>query len=138
VPIFVHNASNVPRNDASSASGPEPGHLETRTIASVWSTIDSKLTSPDGTPRPSSTYTSSTRTALLAETSDTELGRFLYVSLNHHATVMGSRLATVYRTDRQPCPSPDQELVVCDLDNTIWEGEIGEGKVRTSPTVRRP
>lgn len=58
------------------------------------------------------------------------LGQFLNASDFQHATVLSQRLALHYH-DRIWAVAHllGKKLVVCDLDNTLWDGVIGEGAV---------
>jgi FkbH-like protein len=69
-------------------------------------------------------------TALVAKHGEERLGRYYHVSGMHHATVFGNVMADQYR-DRVfvQAALARKKLVVCDLDNTIWDGVIGEGPV---------
>src|SRR5262249_18811780 len=69
--------------------------------------------------------------ALLARHAEDELGRLFYSASLQHPAVMGKHLAALYR-DLLACHVHlgKKKLVVTDLDNTLWEGEIGEGRVR--------
>jgi FkbH-like protein len=64
------------------------------------------------------------------------LGRNLHASAFQHATVMSRELAEEYRLRISTLAHlADKKIVVCDLDNTLWDGLIGEGAVR--PFVER-
>jgi FkbH-like protein len=131
-PIFVHNASNVRRTDGS--LGERAKNLATRRTRWMAKRLVNARLSEYIARRNLETFKHLhiiDEDALLAGASETELGRFLYKSFNHHATVMGRRLASVYRDlIASHVHLLTKKLVVCDLDNTIWEGEIGEGQVR--------
>ena len=58
------------------------------------------------------------------------LGRFLYESPFQHATVFSQKLAAEYRLRISAISQfLGKKLVICDLDNTLWDGIIGEGPV---------
>ena len=58
------------------------------------------------------------------------LGRFLHSSEFQHATVLSQKLAAQYHARIATVAHLlDKKLVVCDLDNTLWDGVIGEGAV---------
>jgi FkbH-like protein len=68
--------------------------------------------------------------SLLADHSEWELGRRFYNSEPTHPTVLSRHLAGMYSDYVEVAAAlMTRKLVVCDLDNTLWEGEIGEGKV---------
>ena len=57
-------------------------------------------------------------------------GRFIYSSEWQHATVLSEKLSELYQ-DRIAAVANlvGKKLVICDLDNTLWDGVIGEGDV---------
>jgi len=57
-------------------------------------------------------------------------GRFLYESPFQHATVLSQALAATYQARIGTVATlMGKKLIVCDLDNTLWDGVIGEGAV---------
>jgi FkbH-like protein len=57
-------------------------------------------------------------------------GKFLYSSAWQHATVLSQKLAELYRSRISTVANlVGKKLVICDLDNTLWDGIIGEGAV---------
>jgi FkbH-like protein len=57
-------------------------------------------------------------------------GRYLYQSDFQHATRLSLELASDYaRRIEMLATLKGRKLVVCDLDNTLWDGVIGEGAV---------
>ncbi|MEO8308110.1 MAG: HAD-IIIC family phosphatase [Pseudomonadota bacterium] len=68
---------------------------------------------------------------LLREYSWYRLGSTYYKQILQHPAVMGSAVARGYsRICAVVAIYLKKKLVVCDLDNTLWEGVIGEGAVR--------
>jgi FkbH-like protein len=68
---------------------------------------------------------------LLARCGQDRLGRYYYRSPLQHPAVMGKEVAALYRDFLYACAHLlPRKLVVCDLDNTLWHGIIGEGPVR--------
>jgi FkbH-like protein len=74
---------------------------------------------------------------LLDETSwlrafgDARLGRYLHAAEYQHPAVLGQLLADAYVDVIYAITMLlEKKLVACDLDNTLWEGLIGEGPVR--------
>lgn len=131
-PIFVHNTANVRRHDSTLR-----GRLE---AAATWRTrriarrhFNGKLAAYVER-RNAQTYRHLhlvDEEALLGSSSDQELARLKFHHNAHHATVMGEKLAAIYGDlIHIHAHLLTRKLVVCDLDNTIWEGEIGEGEVR--------
>jgi len=61
---------------------------------------------------------------------ETILGKHFYENGKHHPTVLGSKLAEVYApllTAKAKFCS--KKLIAIDLDDTLWNGVIGEGKI---------
>jgi FkbH-like protein len=68
---------------------------------------------------------------LLAQHGEQKLGETFYNSLYQHPATFGKWLAAEYRDIiSTQALLKNKKLVVCDLDNTLWEGIIGEGKVQ--------
>jgi FkbH-like protein len=67
---------------------------------------------------------------LLAEHGEDRLSRLLHAEHLQHPAFFGKALAEKYRDLAfARARLLGRKLVVCDLDNTIWAGEIGEGAV---------
>ena len=57
-------------------------------------------------------------------------GRFIYSSEWQHATVLSEKLSELYQDKIAAVANlVGKKLVICDLDNTLWDGVIGEGDV---------
>jgi FkbH-like protein len=56
-----------------------------------------------------------------------ELGAYLYTTRGLHPTRFSRRLAAEIAEQVQAAALCTRKLVICDLDNTLWEGIIGEG-----------
>ena len=68
--------------------------------------------------------------ALAAAVGGHRAGRFLYESPFQHATVLSQILAVAYQERIGTIAAlMGKKLIVCDLDNTLWDGVIGEGAV---------
>ena len=66
--------------------------------------------------------------ALAATIGNNEAGRFLYRSTLQHPARFGALVADTYRdTLFVAAHLLKRKLVACDLDNTLWQGVIGEG-----------
>jgi FkbH-like protein len=67
---------------------------------------------------------------LVEQLGEFELGRYFYHSKLQHPAMMGKAVAEVYRdmifVQKKLLT---KKLIVCDLDNTLWAGVIGEGAV---------
>ena len=131
-PILIHNSSGVRRHDSSLKDrGRNLATIRTRWAAKR--VVNPRLTNYVAR-RNAETFKHLhiiDENALRRTSSDLELGRLKFDSHAHHAGVMGAKLATIYRDlIYTHVHLITKKLVVCDLDNTIWEGEIGEGAVR--------
>ncbi len=58
---------------------------------------------------------------------DVSLGRFLYYSGAIHPTTLSRDVARQVSNYVAASRLVDKKVVVCDLDNTLWDGVIGEG-----------
>ena len=68
--------------------------------------------------------------ALARELGRSSLGRYMYASEFQHPTVLSQKLAAeYYMRIRVVAELIGKKLVICDLDNTLWDGLIGEGAV---------
>jgi FkbH-like protein len=70
-------------------------------------------------------------TSWLRAFGDAHLGRYLHAAEYQHPAVLGQLLAEAYVDIIYTITTLlEKKLVACDLDNTLWEGLIGEGPVR--------
>ena len=70
-------------------------------------------------------------TPLLDDHGEVSLGRSFYMSPLQHPTELGRVIADRYREVLAVHANLiSKKVVVCDLDNTLWNGEIGEGPVK--------
>lgn len=68
--------------------------------------------------------------AIARECGELEASRFVHTSAFQHATVLSERLAAAYEPRMLAAALlAGRKLVVCDLDNTLWAGTIGDGAV---------
>jgi FkbH-like protein len=66
----------------------------------------------------------------LSELTEWKLGRRFYDSTAHHHTILSRQVASRYRELLLALVQlSTRKLVICDLDNTIWEGDIAEGAI---------
>ncbi|MDB5332625.1 MAG: family phosphatase, partial [Phycisphaerales bacterium] len=129
--IFVHNAANVRRHDASLAERAK--NLVTHHARKAARDCANAKLAEYVAARNSATFDHLfvlDETALLQQHGEHELGRLFYDSDLQHPAAMGKWLAGMYR-DVLAVHSQllKRKLVVCDLDNTLWKGVIGEGAV---------
>jgi len=68
--------------------------------------------------------------SLLSQNNSYELGKYIYKSALQHPTKLGMLIAKEYNNILFVLANLyGKKLIVCDLDNTLWDGVIGEGKV---------
>ncbi|HZL36814.1 MAG TPA: HAD-IIIC family phosphatase [Tepidisphaeraceae bacterium] len=129
--IFVHNSANVRRHDSSAA--------ERLKNAVTWRArnkarrIANARLAEYVSQRNAATFGHLfvlDEAGLLARHGERELGRLFYDSDLQHPAVMGKWLAGEYRDVLAVhAHLLKKKLVVCDLDNTLWKGVVGEGAV---------
>jgi FkbH-like protein len=69
--------------------------------------------------------------ALLGAYTEWALGARYYDAEDRHPAVLSRLIAGKYRDLFETLRTlSTKKLIVCDLDNTLWQGEIGEGEVR--------
>ena len=129
--IFVHNAANVRRHDSKPV---ELGKnlLTRRPRRLARDRVNRGLADYVGR-RNASTFDHLfvvDELELLARHGETALGRLFYDSELQHPAAMGKWIAQTYRDILAVhAQLIKKKLVVCDLDNTLWKGVIGEGAV---------
>ena len=130
-PIFVHDSANVRRHDGSFQD-----RLKTlltyrnRRIAreSVNAWLPACIAEINAATFPH--VHSLEESAALQQHSDAALGKLFYKSELQHPAAFGRVVAEMYDTvlSTQILLAP-KKVLVCDLDNTLWRGVIGEGAV---------
>jgi len=129
-PVFVHNTAAVIRDEPLRRFAK---NLVTRGMrAQVRSFVDAWLTSyldKKNTESFQHLYRFD-ETKLLEHTSDMELGSVYYHHPIQHPAAMGKAVANEYaKICNVAAYYLRKKMVVCDLDNTLWDGVIGEGAV---------
>ncbi len=131
-PVFVHNSANVRRHNSRPADALK--------IAASWRTR--RLVRREVNRRIAGSIDEVNAEtfphvhlfdehALLGRFSEWRLGARYYDSTDQHPTHLSRMIAAEYRDLLETLVVlSTRKLVVCDLDNTLWEGEIGEGRVR--------
>src|SRR5262249_7290489 len=131
-PVIVHNTAQVTRSDGSLRSrmrriATSPGRRRlaevlNRQVAAAVEALNRETFE---------------HLHVLDETSwvraygEAPLGRYLHAAEYQHPAVLGRLLAEVYvDVVAVVAELAKKKLVVCDLDNTLWDGLIGEGAVR--------
>jgi FkbH-like protein len=130
-PIFVHNAGLIPRA-TSRAKASALLLLAYRSRARAARRINRWLTDYATTSN-SLTFPHIfviDEVALARRFGRSSLGQYLSTSEFQHSVVLSQRLAADYRARLAVVGNLlDKKLVICDLDNTLWDGVIGEGPV---------
>ncbi len=131
-PIYVHDASLLPRG-GNMAKVMGRALLTLRARARARARLNAWL-SPYIAERNARTHR---HLFLLGETgamtplARAKLGRYLHASQFQHATALSHRLAGEHLVRiKSMARLGGKKLVICDLDNTLWDGVIGEGAVR--------
>jgi FkbH-like protein len=130
-PIFIHNAGLVPR-----------GGNVTKVVARLILTYRSRRLASRRLNSWLSDYIDRSNAetfhhlllidegAIVSELGRAKLGKFLATSKYQHASVLSQKLAGDYCVRLSAIADLlGKKLVVCDLDNTLWDGVIGEGAV---------
>jgi FkbH-like protein len=131
IPIFVHNSANIRRHDHSVAERAKNlltarARRYTRNIVNKW--LDPYLEELNSTTFRH--FFVLDEAALLEEFSDSYLGSLFYDSDLQHPAQFGKALAPLYETAiLTHCTLATKKVIACDLDNTLWNGVIGEGAV---------
>ena len=127
-PIFVHNSTGVRRHDGSLAERAK--NLLTQRVRSyARRQVNAWLPALLQMQHPSQLFLLD-EAALLQQHSEDELGREFYHAGLQHPAELGRWVAGLYLdailAQAVLCR---KKLIVCDLDNTLWIGAIGEGAV---------
>jgi hypothetical protein len=136
-PCYVHNTANVRRHDSSPRELAKVwltrrarrvvresinGRLAERIAA--WRAVDGSVIMVD-------------ETGLLDRYGETALGRLVYPNPIQHPAELGRLLADHYREILAAhADLVGKKVIVCDLDNTLWKGEIGEGAVEHDVAIQ--
>jgi FkbH-like protein len=131
-PIYVHNASLTLRTTSTvkaavSAAALTGSRMRARDAINRW--LEGYVEAKNA-----STFRHLhvlDETAIVRDLGPLRAGRLLYESPFQHATALSQALADEYRIRIGALASLlGKKLVVCDLDNTLWDGVIGEGAVQ--------
>lgn len=131
-PVFVHNSAHIRRHDGSLAERIKNA-FSWRARRAGRTHVNAALAQAQDARRAAGIdkLFLVDETRLLADHGETALGRLFYDHDSRHPAAMGRWLAEVYRDLLYvQVHLVKKKLVVCDLDNTLWEGVIGEGAVR--------
>ncbi len=131
-PILVHNSANIPRHEGTWQDRVK-GCLSYRARAAARRVFNSRLPAllAELNARTFEHLHLLNEVSLLDDDSEWQLGRMFYAAELQHPAELGRQLASVYRDVIFAAGQLlTRKLVVCDLDNTLWDGVIGEGTVR--------
>jgi FkbH-like protein len=130
-PIHVHNAGTVIREEAAAKR-----FLKLRATARVRAIareqIDAMLAAHIALKNSASFkhLFAVDESALVRESGEMRAGAFLYHTALQHPAVLGRMLAPRYiDAVYVNAHLMNRKLIVCDLDNTLWDGLIGEGVI---------
>ena len=131
-PIIVHNSANIRRHDRSAKERSKnaatyPARNYARKLINAW--LPGKLEELN-----TATFRHFfllDEMALLAKQSEDELGSLFYDADLQHPAEFGRGIAAMYQDlVMTQALYAKKKVIVCDLDNTLWAGVIGEGEVR--------
>jgi FkbH-like protein len=129
--IFVHNSANVRRHDGR-AKERVKNRLTRFIRRRARQQVNARLAAHVAK-RNAATYEHVfvlDETRFFAEASEDALGKTFYDSDEQHPAALGKYIAREYRDILHVhAHLVKKKLVVCDLDNTLWKGIIGEGDV---------
>jgi HAD superfamily phosphatase (TIGR01681 family) len=131
-PIFVHNSANIRRHDSTAreivkAVVTQAARRYTRRIINNW--LPGHLEQLNA--RSHQHLFLLDETALFATASEGDLSVLMYNAGLQHPARFGQALAPVYQdVINARIMLAKKKLIICDLDNTLWNGMIGEGSVQ--------
>ena len=129
-PVYVHNTANVRRHDSSPIECSKC-LITRRTRFAARHEVNRRLALGLAARRAAgANLILFDEYELLSRQGDIALGRFIYSIDVQHPAELGRQVALSYREILTAHASlMGKKVVVCDLDNTLWKGEIGEGAV---------
>lgn len=130
-PIVVHNSANIRRHDRSALerfknAATYAGRRFSRQLVNAW--LPGQLEQLNATTFRH--FFLLDETALFRKQSEDQLGSLFYDSDLQHPAEFGRGVASMYQ-DLAVTQAlyAKKKVIVCDLDNTLWAGVIGEGAV---------
>jgi FkbH-like protein len=129
-PIFVHNTANLRRHDGTWRDRLKtivtwPIRAFTRQQINVW-----VATYLEGLNSGSQRFLLLDETAILKDNSELQLSRYFYHNGLQHPAHFGRAIAPVYEEAIfTQAVLAKKKVIICDLDNTLWSGIIGDGTV---------
>ena len=131
-PVFVHNTANLRRHDGSlrertKTLATQRVRHRARRLFNAWLPDFLEQMNEAGVRR----FFLMDEMAMLRGQREDRLSNYLYDTMLQHPAVFSKVVAAEYRTAiSAQVRLEKKKLIVCDLDNTLWEGVIGEGAVR--------
>ncbi len=129
-PVYVHNTSGtIP--SYGNLPGLAKNLISRRTRKWTRQIINDRIARYLADPQRESRLQLLDENALLKRKSDLDLGKIHFDSHAFHPTDLGVELGRTLYFDAVYAASmlATKKVVVCDLDNTLWDGVIGEGAV---------
>lgn len=129
-PVFVHNTANLRRHDGSwreqlKTIATQPVRASARRQINSW--LEVYL---DGLNSAGARLLLVDEMALLRRSSERKLSRYYYHNGLQHPAHFGQALAPVYEEAIfTQAVLAKKKVIICDLDNTLWDGVIGDGEV---------
>lgn len=129
-PIYVHNTTGTVQS-LGKISGLAKSLVSQRTRSRARKIINHGIARYIADPRVESRVRLLDEHSLRAQYNDFELGRVYFHSNAFHPTRLGVELAQnlYFEAVYASAYLASKKVVVCDLDNTLWQGVIGEGAV---------
>lgn len=129
-PIFVHNTANLRRHDGSwrdqlKTIATKPARAWARRQINTW--LAAYL---EGLNSAGARLILVDEMALLQKSSEVTLSCYYYHNGLQHPARFGRELAPLYeRAIFAQAVLAKKKVIICDLDNTLWDGVIGDGEV---------
>ena len=131
VPVFIHNSAAVPRHAGGARetlARQASNRLRGQVRREVDRGIDVLIARLNGETFPHLHKIDELK--YLEASSEKELGSYLYLHGVQHPARLGAVIAEDYALIMETAALLlKKKMVVCDLDNTLWDGVIGEGAV---------
>lgn len=132
IPIFIHNTAAVIRSESTAKHILAKNFITQCNRKKARELVDKKLSEAlaDENNRTYKHLYKFDEQQYLENTSSIKLGEFFYNSKLQHPAKIGALIAKSYDIICDTYANLfKKKLIVCDLDNTLWDGVIGEGKV---------
>jgi|SRR5579871_2194641 len=129
-PIYVHNTAGITQSFGN-VSGLIKNLISRRTRGKTRKAVNAGIARCIKLPQYESRVHLLDENALLAQRSELELGHIYLNSHAFHPTRLGVELGRTLYFEALYAATflATKKVIVCDLDNTLWDGVIGEGAV---------